>query len=213
MPWENFQEFGTWYAYDDGIEHSVWLTQMRDRLQILHRLLKDSGTLFVHIDDNELGYLIVLLDEIFGRSNRLYVVTFKQGSATGHKSINPGCVSTTNFLLIYAKRKEEWCPNRVFTARDRDTRYNQFIVNVNEHHTKWRIVTLAKAFSEHLTDDYFPCCRASGGGSVCTRRAANATKSPPTTTPKRISTSTWPPPGSSARNALPSSAPSTAAAN
>jgi adenine-specific DNA-methyltransferase len=91
--------------YDDGIEHSLWLTQMRHRLESLRRLLSDDGTMFVHIDDNELGYLIVLLDEIFGRNNRLYVVTFKQGSATGHKSINPGCVNTTNYVLIYAKQK------------------------------------------------------------------------------------------------------------
>jgi adenine-specific DNA-methyltransferase len=109
--------------YDDGIEHSLWLTLMRDRLEILHRLLAIDGTLFVHIDDNELGYLIALLDSIFGRSNRLYVVTFKQGSATGHKSINPGCVSTTNFILLYAKDKSAWRPNRVFTGRERDPRY------------------------------------------------------------------------------------------
>lgn len=75
--------------YEDGVEHSIWLTLMRDRLELLHRLLANDGTLFVHIDDNELGYLIALLDSIFGRQNRLYVVTFKQGSATGHKSINP----------------------------------------------------------------------------------------------------------------------------
>jgi adenine-specific DNA-methyltransferase len=94
-----------------------------------------------------LGYLIVLLDEIFGRENRLYVVTFKQGSATGHKSINPGCVSTTNFLLIYAREKAQWIPNRVYTSRERDDRYGQFIENVDESCGCWRIVTLAKAFA------------------------------------------------------------------
>jgi adenine-specific DNA-methyltransferase len=73
--------------YDDTVEHSIWLTLMRDRLELLHRLLSSDGTLFVHIDDNELGYLVVLLDEMFGRENRVYVVTFKQGSATGHKAI------------------------------------------------------------------------------------------------------------------------------
>ncbi len=82
--------------YEDGIEHSIWLSQIRHRFEIINHLLAEDGTLFVHIDDNELGYLIVLLDEIFGRPNRLYITTFKQGSATGHKSINPGCVSTTN---------------------------------------------------------------------------------------------------------------------
>jgi adenine-specific DNA-methyltransferase len=109
--------------------------------------MASDGTLFVHIDDNELGYLICLLDEIFGRANRLYVVTFKQGSATGHKSINPGCVSTTNFLLIYAKSKLSWSPNRVFTARERDGRYGQFIENIDDPFESWTITTLMKAFA------------------------------------------------------------------
>jgi len=136
--------------YDDGIEHSIWLSQMRDRLEILHRLLSVDGTLFVHIDDNELGYLVVLLDEIFGRPNRAYTVTFKQGSATGHKSINPGCVSTTNYILIYSKNKMLWKPKKVFTGRERDTRYGQFIKNVDAHYERWVIVTLTKAFADSL---------------------------------------------------------------
>ena len=134
--------------YDDGIEHSLWLSQMRERLLNIHRLLHKSGTLAVHIDDNELAYLTVLLDEIFGRSNRAYIVTFKQGAATGHKSINPGCVSTTNFLLIYAKEKNCWQPNRVFTGRDRDKRYGQFITNIDEHYSKWQFQPLTTAFAE-----------------------------------------------------------------
>jgi adenine-specific DNA-methyltransferase len=133
--------------YDDSTEHSDWLRLIRDRAVILHRLMASDGTLFVHIDDNELGYLIVLLDEIFGRANRLYIVTFKQGSATGHKSINPGCVSTTNFLLIYAKNKLSWNPNRVFTARERDGRYGQFIENIDDPFESWTITTLMKAFA------------------------------------------------------------------
>lgn len=133
--------------YEDTVEHSIWLSLMQDRLDLLRRLLCSDGTLVVHIDDNELGYLIVLLDEIFGRDNRLYVVTFKQGSATGHKAINPGCVSTTNFLIIYAKQKSSWTPNRLFTARERDERYGQFIENISDPHARWRIKTLVKAFA------------------------------------------------------------------
>lgn len=93
--------------YDDNLEMSIWLNLMRIRLQLLHSLLRDDGTLFVHIDDSYLPYLTILLDEIFGRSNRLYLVTFKQGSATGHKAINPGMVTTTNFILVYSKVKAE----------------------------------------------------------------------------------------------------------
>lgn len=137
--------------YDDGYEHSIWLGLIRDRAEVLRRLMSDDGTLFVHIDDNELGYLIVLLDEVFGRANRVSVVSFKQGSATGHKSINPGVVSTTNFILIYAKNKSAWSPNRVFTARaERDKRYGQFIENFTEPYSTWRFTTLTKAFAHSL---------------------------------------------------------------
>jgi len=133
--------------YDDTVEHSLWLTLMRNRLELLRRLLSSDGTLVVHIDDNELGYLVVLLDELFGRDNRLYIVTFKQGSATGHKAINPGCVNTTNFLVMYAKNKPSWSPNRQFTARERDDRYNQFIENIEDPYSRWKITTLTKAFA------------------------------------------------------------------
>lgn len=137
--------------YDDGYEHSIWLGLIRDRVESLQRLLSDDGTLFVHIDDNELGYLIVLLDEVFGRANRISVVTFKQGSATGHKSINPGVVSTTNFILIYAKNKSFWKPNRVFTVRaERDKRYGQFIENYQESFSRWRFTTLTSALASSL---------------------------------------------------------------
>ncbi|NVI98472.1 site-specific DNA-methyltransferase [Myxococcus sp. AM009] len=133
--------------YNDGIEHSIWLTLLRDRLQILHSLLADDGTLYVHIDDNELGYLIVLLDEIWGRANRASIITFKQGAPTGHKAINPGCVTTTNFVLIYAKDKSKWSPNRLFVARDRDKRYSQFVLNRNEPYDKWEIVPLIEGYA------------------------------------------------------------------
>jgi adenine-specific DNA-methyltransferase len=137
--------------YEDGLEHSLWLSLMRDRIELLHRLIAQSGTLFVHIDDNEIGYLIVLLDEIFGRQNRISVITFKQGAATGHKAINPGVVSTSNFILIYAKDKSSWSPKRIFTGRpDRDRRYGQYIVNFESDFPNWKFSTLVASFADYL---------------------------------------------------------------
>ncbi len=136
--------------YDDNLEHSIWLSVMYPRLEMLHQLLAQDGTIFVHIDDNELGYLITIMDEIFGRKNRVSIVTFKQGSATGHKSINPGLVTTTNFLLIYAKSKNDWKPNRLFTGRERDDRYGQYITNVEEHYENWKLIPLSQAFAASL---------------------------------------------------------------
>jgi len=136
--------------YDDGLEHSIWLNLMRERAQYLYKLLSFDGSLFVHIDDNELAYLTVLLDEIFGRNNRVSIVTFKQGSATGHKSINPGLVTTTNYLLIYAKDKSTWKPRRIFTSRERDSRYSQYIENFDDNYSQWRHIPLSQELGRHF---------------------------------------------------------------
>lgn len=132
--------------YDDKLEHSQWLTMLFPALQLQRDLLAPDGTLFIHIDDNELGYLVAIADEVMNRKNRVGIVTFKQGAATGHKSINPGMVSTTNFMLVYAKNKASWKPNRLFTGRERDKRYGQFLVNPDERYSQWRLTTLSTAF-------------------------------------------------------------------
>lgn len=132
--------------YDDGREHSLWLGLIRDRLEVIRRLMTLDGSLFVHIDDNELGYLIVLLDEVFGRENRISVVTFKQSSASGPKAINPGLVTTNNYILYYARSKSHWSPNRVFVPGARDDRYNKIIENPEAKYSSWRLVGLREAF-------------------------------------------------------------------
>ena len=60
--------------YDDGIEHSLWLAMMRDRLELLRRLLRPDGFICCHIDDSEGPYLKVLMDEVFARSNYLTTI-------------------------------------------------------------------------------------------------------------------------------------------
>jgi len=137
--------------YDDNLEHTIWLSLMYARLELLQQLLSEQGTIAIHLDDEELAYAAIIMDEIFGRKNRVNLVTFKQGAAVGHKAINPGLVTNTNFVLIYAKNKSGgWRPNRVFSRRDRDKRYSNFIANYGEHFSEWKLVPLSKAFAEHL---------------------------------------------------------------
>jgi adenine-specific DNA-methyltransferase len=133
--------------YDDGIEHSLWMTLMRDRIELIHKLLSNDGSFFVHIDDNELAYLTVLIDEIFGRKNRVNVVTFKQSSVSGPKSINPGLVSTANYILVYCKDRQHWQPSKIFQKTARDSRYSKFILNKKDDHSQWKIVSLKSAFA------------------------------------------------------------------
>ncbi|WP_114418019.1 site-specific DNA-methyltransferase [Marinospirillum perlucidum] len=134
--------------YDDNLEHSIWLGMMVPRMQLIHELLAPGGTVAVHLDDEELAYFIVIMDEIFGRSNRVNLATFVQGAAVGHKSINPGLVTVTNYVLMYAKDKSEaWAPYRVFTGRERDKRYSSFIQNYDEPYQVWKLIPLTRAFA------------------------------------------------------------------
>lgn len=89
--------------YDDGVEHSLWLSLMRDRLELLHGLLSDDGSLWITIDDNEAHYLKVLCDEIFGRPNFVANVVWQK--AYGPRS-NAFLVSDSHdHLLVYGKDK------------------------------------------------------------------------------------------------------------
>ncbi len=69
--------------YDDGLEHSIWLNLMKQRLEILKKLLSEDGVIFVQIDDNEQAYLRVLMDEIFGRNNFVNTISVNMKNIAG----------------------------------------------------------------------------------------------------------------------------------
>lgn len=67
--------------YDDSVEHSIWLSLMRDRLALLHTLLSDDGTIWISLDDNEVHYLKIVCDEIFGRKNFVADVAWEKADS------------------------------------------------------------------------------------------------------------------------------------
>ncbi|MBU0676974.1 MAG: site-specific DNA-methyltransferase [Verrucomicrobia bacterium] len=86
--------------YDDGLEHSIWLGMMRDRLELLRRLLRNDGVIFVHIDDNEHAYLKVLMDEVFGRRNFCGQFIWEKKKKPSFLNANMGIV--TEYILAYS---------------------------------------------------------------------------------------------------------------
>lgn len=97
--------------YDDGLEHSIWLSLMRDRLEIIRRLLSDDGSLWITIDDNEAHYLKVLCDEIFGRSNFVSNVVWQK---TLTRRNDARALSTAHdHILVYAKSFESFSINKL----------------------------------------------------------------------------------------------------
>ncbi|MBK5945790.1 hypothetical protein CCR83_04835 [Rhodobacter veldkampii DSM 11550] len=92
--------------YDDGLEHSIWLSLMRERAFILRDLLADDGLFFAQIDDNEFPYFAVMLDEVFGRENRINVIAVKMSEASGVKMshVDKKLPKLKEYVLVYRKR-------------------------------------------------------------------------------------------------------------
>jgi len=89
--------------YDDGIEHSVWLSLMRDRLMLLRRLLTKDGSLWTSIDDTEYPYLRVLLDEIFGRPNFVTTVIWEKRKTRENRRVFS---FKHDYVVVYALEKK-----------------------------------------------------------------------------------------------------------
>lgn len=107
--------------YDDGIEHSIWLGLMRDRLEILRRLLAQDGSLWITIDDNEAHYLKVLCDEVFGRFNFVGNAVWQKKYTVANDA--KWLSENHDHVLIYAANKETWRPYRLPRSSEMDGRY------------------------------------------------------------------------------------------
>ena len=105
--------------YDDGLEHSIWLGLMRDRLEIIRRLLSEDGSLWITIDDNEAHYLKVLCDEVFGRANFVANVLWQKRFAPN--STAQYISDSHDHILLYAKEKARWKRKLL----PRDDKHNQ----------------------------------------------------------------------------------------
>lgn len=90
--------------YDDGVEHSLWLSMMRNRLEILWNLLMpENGVLLISINDDEMHYLKVLCDELFGRDRFITsLVWFYEGNTDNQAKI----INYHEYVLVYSKSGE-----------------------------------------------------------------------------------------------------------
>lgn len=94
--------------YEDNLEHSIWLSLMKPRLEIIRNLLSEEGSLWVNIDDNEGHYLKVMLDEIFSRKNFVSTVVWQKVFAKKNKALISG---SHDMILVYAKNIDQWNRN------------------------------------------------------------------------------------------------------
>ena len=107
--------------YDDGLEHSLWLSLIKPRIELLHKLLRNDGTLWICIDDDECHYLKVLCDEIFGRKNFVNNVIWEKKYSPQNDA--KWLSDSHDHILVYAKNKEIWRPNLLPRTEKMDSRY------------------------------------------------------------------------------------------
>lgn len=115
--------------YDDGVEHSLWLNLMNQRLKILETLLSKDGAIAIHLDDQEVHYAKVICDEIFGRNNFLNSIIVRDSHPSGLKlsSKDKTIIKTKSQILVYKKSKELRL-NPIYQRRyEWDTHYNTFM--------------------------------------------------------------------------------------
>ena len=91
------------FAYADKQKRESWVAFMRERLDISRSILKDTGVIFISIDDNEYSYLKNLCDDVFGEKNFLGTFITKQSQRSNAKHIN----IIHEYILAYAKNKQK----------------------------------------------------------------------------------------------------------
>lgn len=104
-----------------GRYHTDWLNMMYPRLRLARNLLRDDGAIFISIDGNEIGNLLLLLNEIFGEENAVV-------SAIWEKRVSPAndakwFSSDHDYIVIYAKNKEVWRPNKLARNQEQLSNY------------------------------------------------------------------------------------------
>jgi adenine-specific DNA-methyltransferase len=107
--------------YDDGLEHSLWLSLMRERLELLRRFLTPDGSLWITIDDNEAHYLKVLCDEVFGRASFVANVIWEKADSPRNSARQ---FSTDHDHLLVYSRNPEWTPKKLARTEEANAIYS-----------------------------------------------------------------------------------------
>jgi len=141
--------------YDDGVEHSIWLSLMKDRLHILHRLLAKQGSLWVTLDDNEAHYFRVMCDEVFGRANFVADIAWQKKYSPGNNE--KGISSDHDHVLVWAKDRESWEWNLLPRTDKQDAAYRN---PDNDPRGVWKASDLTRA--EHRDRDFYAIKTPSG---------------------------------------------------
>lgn len=147
--------------YDDNLEHSIWLSLMRERLVLLKKLLKNDGAICVQIDANELAHLKVLMDEIFGRRNFINIIVAKAKIAgVSGSNLGKSLQDNIEFILMYSKDISDFVLNVIPVKKQE---LMEYIEDYKLKGKSWKYTTVLKSI-DHGT--YIKSFRAGNGDEI-----------------------------------------------
>ncbi len=106
---------------EDLTRHDKWLCMMYPRLMLLKRFLRDDGAIFVSLDDNEIGPLRLMMDEIFGARN--FVATVLWQKVYSPKNSARHFSEDHDYIVVYAANAERWQPLLMPRTAEQDAAY------------------------------------------------------------------------------------------
>jgi len=120
------------FKYNDNFNHSAWLTFMKNRLKIAKDLLRNDGVIVIHLDDNEIHYLKILLDEIFNRENFINTITIRDSHPSGLKTAHKEktIIKTKSHIICYSKSPNIKL-NPLYQSREDWDRHFSFFVEID----------------------------------------------------------------------------------
>lgn len=133
------------FEYNNRFNHSTWLTFMKNRANVAKRLLTEDGLICMAIDHNELFYLGVLLDEIFGRDNRLGIVAVETNP--GGRSDSTFFATSSEYFLVYAKNQDKAKINEITKDKTKLSVYNK-----EDEISRYKLVPLRRTGSNSTPD-------------------------------------------------------------
>jgi len=134
------------FKYNDNFNHSAWLTFMKNRLKIAKDLLRNDGVIVIHLDDNEIHYLKILLDEIFNRENFINTITIRDSHPSGLKTAHKEktIIKTKSHIICYSKSPNIKL-NPLYQSRENWDRHFSFFVEIDsEKKERYSLIEYSK---------------------------------------------------------------------
>ena len=126
----------------DGRFHSNWLNMMYPRLKLARNLLKDTGVIFVHIDDNELSNLKKIMDDVFGENCFVNIITIKTKVAgVSGSHLGKSLQNNAEYILIYSKNENCFKIDNI--PKDKKELHS-FIKEMEINNKSWKYTSVIK---------------------------------------------------------------------